>query len=58
MWSEFVLDGDDLLSMLFPRLLAVAERIWNREVDIDSAADAVAAEYRVLREHGLLTASA
>ncbi|GAA3880240.1 family 20 glycosylhydrolase [Tessaracoccus defluvii] len=57
-WSEFVLDGDDLLSMLFPRLLAVAERIWNREVDIDSAADAVAAEYRVLREHGLLTASA
>lgn len=57
-WSEFVLDGDDLLSMLFPRLLAVAERIWNREVDNDSAADAVAAEYRVLREHGLLTASA
>ncbi|WP_152176308.1 family 20 glycosylhydrolase, partial [Mycobacterium tuberculosis] len=27
-WSEFVLDGDDLMSMLFPRLLAVAERLW------------------------------
>lgn len=53
-WSEFVLDGADLLSRYFPRLLAVAERIWNPEIDVEQAAEAVQREYRLLHEHGLL----
>ncbi|MDT0157795.1 family 20 glycosylhydrolase [Microbacterium sp. ARD32] len=53
-WSEFVLDGDDLLSMLFPRLLAVAERLWSSEVDATVSAERVAREYAALREAGVL----
>ncbi|WP_101848022.1 family 20 glycosylhydrolase [Zhihengliuella sp. ISTPL4] len=50
-WSEFVLDGADLLDMFFPRLLAVSERIWNPDLDADDAAA------RVRREHDLLSTS-
>lgn len=53
-WSEFVLDGADLLSMLFPRLLAVAERIWNAELNAAEAADRVRREYDVLSRSGVL----
>ena len=53
-WSEFVLDGADLLSMLFPRLLAVAERIWNPDLDPAEAAPRIAAEYAALSRAGAL----
>ena len=53
-WSEFVLDGDDLFSMLFPRLLAVAERMWNPEVDPESAEAHIAQEYAALQSAGAL----
>jgi len=50
-WSEFILDGDDLLQMLFPRLIAVAERLWSTQID---PADAAA---RIAHEHAVLTAA-
>lgn len=53
-WSEFILDEADLLSMLFPRVLAVAERMWNPDVDVEEATARVAAEYTALRASGLL----
>ena len=53
-WSEFVLDGGDLLSMLFPRLLAVAERIWNPEIDLADATERIQREYSVLSEAEVL----
>jgi len=53
-WSEFVLDGGDLLSMLFPRLLAVAERLWNPNVDPTEARARIAREYELLHAAGLL----
>lgn len=54
-WSEFVLDGDDLMSMLFPRLLAVAERLWNPELDPAESGVRIAQEYSALRSAGALT---
>lgn len=51
-WSEFVLDGDDLLSMLFPRLLAVAERLWHADPDPAEAAVRIAQEHAALRSAG------
>lgn len=57
-WSEFVLDGDDLLSMLFPRLLAVAERLWNPDLDPADAGARIAQEHSALRSAGALTAPA
>lgn len=53
-WSEFLLDGEDLLRMLFPRLLAVAERMWNAEVDVPAARAAIADEHSVLVAAGAL----
>lgn len=53
-WSEFVLDGDDLLSLAFPRLLAVAERIWNPDIDSEEVEVLVRREYAVLRDAALL----
>ncbi len=53
-WSEFVLDGNDLLTMLFPRLLAVAERLWNPDVDVAEAGGRIAREYELLHTAGLL----
>jgi len=57
-WSEFILDGDDLLRMLFPRLLAVAERMWNPEIDVQAARTAIAREYELLAASGALGAAA
>lgn len=57
-WSEFVLDGDDLLSMLFPRLLAVAERIWNPDLDVSDATERIRREHRILTSSGALELSA
>lgn len=57
-WSEFVLDGDDLLSMLFPRLLAVAERMWNPDLDPAEAGARIAQENAALRSAGALSALA
>lgn len=54
-WSEFVLDGSDLLSLLFPRLLAVAERIWNPAVDPAEARTRISHEYDALQAAGALT---
>lgn len=31
-WAEFILDESALLSHLFPRVLAVAERVWNPQL--------------------------
>ncbi|OIU84702.1 beta-hexosaminidase [Microbacterium sp. AR7-10] len=53
-WSEFVLDGDDLMSMLFPRLLAVAERLWNPDLDPADAAARIAQEHAALHAAGAL----
>ncbi|MGF3056545.1 family 20 glycosylhydrolase [Microbacterium sp. YY-01] len=53
-WSEFVLDGNDLLAMLFPRLLAVAERMWNPSPDAAEAAVRIAQEYAALQSAGVL----
>lgn len=53
-WSEFVLDGADLISLLFPRLLAVAERIWNPGLDPALAREAIAREYEILKSSGRL----
>lgn len=53
-WSEFVLDADDLLSMLLPRLIAVAERIWNPTVDIADASARISREHELLRAAGAL----
>lgn len=53
-WSEFVLDGADLTSLLFPRLLAVAERIWNPNLDVVQAREAIARECEVLKAFGHL----
>lgn len=53
-WSEFVLDGDDLMRMYFPRLLAVAERIWNPGLDPADAREAIAVEYAELLDAGLM----
>lgn len=53
-WSEFVLDGDDLMSMLFPRLLAVAERLWSPDLDPTDAVGRIADEYAALRSSGAL----
>ena len=53
-WSEFVLDGDDLMSMLFPRLLAVAERLWNPDLDPAHAGARIAQEHAALRSAGAL----
>lgn len=53
-WSEFVLDGADLLSMLLPRLLAVAERIWEPEINIADATGRIHREYELLVEAGVL----
>lgn len=53
-WAEFILDGEDLMQMLFPRLLAVAERIWNADVDAAEAQQRVLAEYDVLLAAGVL----
>jgi hexosaminidase len=53
-WSEFVLDGDDLMSMLFPRLLAVAERLWNPDIDPAEAAARITHEYAALRAAGAI----
>lgn len=57
-WSEFVLDGDDLLSMLFPRLLAVAERLWNPDLDPADAGARIARENAALQSAGALRALA
>lgn len=46
LWSEFILDEGDLLSLMLPRLLAVAERLAPRG---DDARTRIAEEYRVLR---------
>lgn len=54
-WSEFILDGDDLLRMLFPRLLAVAERMWNPRIDVAASLAAIADEYEQLRAVSALT---
>lgn len=48
LWSEFILDEDDLLAMAFPRLLAVAARLWQMPEDADLPA-LIAAEYEVLQ---------
>ncbi|AWB87816.1 hypothetical protein C3E77_00695 [Mycetocola zhujimingii] len=53
-WSEFVLDGADLMSMLFPRLLAVSERIWNPELDPSETRERIRREYDVLAASGVL----
>ena len=53
-WSEFVLDGADLLSMLAPRLLAVAERIWNPDVDAAEAGERIRREYEIVKASGAL----
>ncbi|MHA3685273.1 family 20 glycosylhydrolase [Leucobacter sp. HY1908] len=57
-WSEFVLDGEDLFSMLFPRLLAVAERMWNPDLDPAQARDQIAQEYAALQSAGAFGAPA
>lgn len=62
LWSEFILDTDDLMSMMFPRFLAVAERMWNPELidgeasrsALEDAKDRVAREYEVLRAAGVV----
>lgn len=64
LWSEFILDESDLMSMMFPRFLAVAERIWNPDSELaggltsekilNDAKKRVAEEYRVLQESGIL----
>lgn len=54
-WSEFMLDGEDMLSLLFPRLIAVAERWYGDEIDVPASAQAVAREYAVLVSSGLLS---
>jgi hexosaminidase len=51
-WSEFVLDGSDLMSMLMPRLLAVAERMWNPDINPAEAS------VRIQREVEMLTTEA
>lgn len=55
-WSEFVLDGDDLLHLLFPRLLAVAERLWNSDLDPGESAQRIAQEHAALIFTGALNA--
>jgi hexosaminidase len=64
LWSEFILDESDLMSMMFPRFLAVAERIWNPDSELaeglasekilNDAKKRIAEEYRVLQESGIL----
>lgn len=60
LWSEFVFDKQDIFSMLFPRVLAVAERMWTRfdgqpdrttHPDPVEAKERVDAEYKVLAKH-------
>lgn len=47
-WSEFILNEEDLMSMMFPRLLAVAEKMWNSDVDVDEAMNRIDQEYAEL----------
>lgn len=53
-WSEFILDGDDLFRTLFPRLLAVAERLWNPAIDVPAARAVIALEHEQLLAAGVL----
>lgn len=63
-WSEFILDESDLMSMMFPRFLAVSERMWSPDLAtgngtasekvLNHAKKRVAKEYRVLKESGVL----
>ncbi|WP_255312920.1 family 20 glycosylhydrolase [Mobiluncus mulieris] len=48
LWTEFILDEADMAQMLFPRLLAVSERMWNPQVDVFEAAQRVETEYHRL----------
>lgn len=54
-WSEFILNGEDLMSMLMPRIMAVAERQWNPHVDADEAPARITREYETLVAHGVIT---
>lgn len=54
LWSEVVLDEHDVMQLLFPRLLAVAERIWNPALDAEESKTLIAAEYEALRASGAL----
>lgn len=49
-WSEFILGEDDLLSMMYPRLLAVAEKMWTSEVDVAEAQKRIEDEYAALKQ--------
>jgi hexosaminidase len=54
-WTETILDRDDLFSMLLPRLAAVAETAWSRPEakDWESFRNRVAVEARAWRREGV-----
>ncbi len=55
LWTEFVLDEADVWQMYFPRLLAVAERIWDFDgADRVDARERIEREYALLRDHELI----
>lgn len=54
-WTEFILNRDELFTMVFPRLLAVSERLWNAEIDVEDAVQRVNDEYRMLLGSGTVT---
>lgn len=51
LWCEYVLDHDDLMEMVFPRLLAVAARLWSTGTDLEFIRELVAREYRAILPH-------
>ncbi|MCG7427051.1 family 20 glycosylhydrolase [Helcobacillus sp. ACRRO] len=54
MWTEYVADEAHLHRMLFPRLVAVAERAWNGQLeDVKDAKRRVEAQTGVLRQLGI-----
>lgn len=47
-WSEFVLDEADLMACLMPRLLAVAEKIWNPNLEVAEAQERITKEFELM----------
>lgn len=54
LWSEFMLDGADLFDMALPRLLALAERLWEPNLDPLEAKQRVLEEYDQLLSAGII----